>query len=99
MAKNEYKPDEEWMNAPLGAPEGQISQQSASKGDVSNQTLNRMTIPKIYRGVFLKAPKSRAAAVHANCLACCCFQREEIRNCIPECPLYPWRPYKNKSEK
>jgi hypothetical protein len=55
-------------------------------------------IPKIYRGIYIQAIEkmSRKAAIHAFCLECCAWQKEEIRKCTsPECPLFALRPYQN----
>jgi hypothetical protein len=56
---------------------------------------------KLYLGVFEKAfsGTSRANAIKAKCLDCCCFQRAEITNCaVPNCPLYDYRPYQSGQE-
>jgi len=37
---------------------------------------------------------SRARAMKAKCLECINFEMIDCR--IPSCPLYPWRPYKDK---
>ena len=53
--------------------------------------------PKKYRSVLQRAfaGSSRSSAIHAFCLACVGFQREDVRNCSAEgCPLHPYRPYK-----
>ena len=54
-------------------------------------------IPKYYQGIYRRAMsgKSRKAAVHAFCLECVGWERNEIALCTDrECPLYPYRPYK-----
>ncbi len=54
-------------------------------------------IPKIYRRIYQQAVKgkSRKAAIHAFCLECCAWEKEEVRKCTsPECPLYVLRPYR-----
>ena len=54
-------------------------------------------IPKVYQANYITAMsgKSRAAAIKANCLDCCCWQRAEVSACpVETCPLYPYRPYK-----
>ena len=54
-------------------------------------------MPKIYRANYLKAMsgKSKAAALKAFCLECVYWQKEEVKLCTaPQCPLYPYRPYK-----
>ena len=59
-------------------------------------------IPEIYQNIYRKAMtgKSLRAAVNARCLDCCCWQRTEVRDCPAEnCPLYPYRPYQDKSSK
>ena len=53
-------------------------------------------VPDSYRVNYLKAVsgKSRAAAVKAKCLDCCCWQRKEVRLCTAvTCPLWKYRPY------
>ena len=55
--------------------------------------------PVKYRGTYKKAMtgKSLRAAVNAFCLECVFWQREEVKLCTsPTCPLYPYRPYKNR---
>lgn len=55
-------------------------------------------IPQIYQANYKKAidGKSKAAAVKAKCLDCCCWQRTEIADCLVDtCPLWPYRPYRN----
>jgi hypothetical protein len=52
--------------------------------------------PKKYRLNYLRAMSgtSRAAAVKAKCLDCCCWQRKEVRLCTAvTCPLWMYRPY------
>ena len=54
-------------------------------------------IPTLYQGNYKSAMsgKSKAAAIKAKCLDCCCWQRIEIANCsITSCPLHPYRPYR-----
>ena len=58
-------------------------------------------MPKLYRANYKKAVsgKSKAAALKAKCLDCCCWQRTEIVDCrVPDCPLYQYRPYRIKSK-
>ena len=53
-----------------------------------------------YSGVFKKAfsAKSKAAALKAKCLDCCCWQKLEITTCTTSsCPLWPYRPYQKAS--
>ncbi len=55
-------------------------------------------VPDIYRDNYSKAMsgKSRAAAVKAKCLDCCCWQRKEVQLCTAvTCPLWMYRPYQN----
>jgi len=43
---------------------------------------------------------SRGAAVKGKCLECCCWQRNEVRDCnIEGCALWLYRPYQDKGEK
>lgn len=56
----------------------------------------RADTPKAYRGIYDRAMsgQSKAAAIHAFCLECMGWQREEIKLCTAyACPLYPYRPY------
>lgn len=40
---------------------------------------------------------SKARAIVAKCLECCCNDRDEVRNCqVYTCPLYEVRPYQRK---
>ncbi|OHB59867.1 MAG: hypothetical protein A2173_11925 [Planctomycetes bacterium RBG_13_44_8b] len=53
-------------------------------------------IPKQYRGIYKKAVEtnSKTAAIHAFCLECVCWQKDEIINCTAViCPLYSVRPF------
>ena len=59
-------------------------------------------IPDLYKANYQKAmtTKSKAAAIKAKCLDCCCWMRAEITECgATACPLYPHRPYRVKSAK
>lgn len=39
-------------------------------------------------------------AIRANCIECCCGDRNEVMNCpIKTCPLYPYRLGKNPNIK
>jgi hypothetical protein len=61
----------------------------------------RAQIPRAYRGIYDKAVggKSLRAAVNAQCLECCCWQRKEVAFCTdPACPLYAVRPYQGCSQ-
>lgn len=62
----------------------------------------REQMPKIHRANYDKAMKGRSmkAATKAFCLMCVCWQKEEVRLCTDlACPLYPYRPYKNSSNR
>lgn len=64
--------------------------------DKQKQWLSKM--PKVYQQNYETAisGKSRAAAVKAKCLDCCCWQRTEISDCpVDTCALYPYRPYRS----
>lgn len=44
--------------------------------------------------------RSRGAAIKLACLQCCCWQRNEVRDCtIGGCALHQYRPYQEKGEK
>lgn len=60
----------------------------------------RKQMPNIHRANYDKAMrgKSKKAAIKAFCLMCVCWQKEEVRLCSDlACPLYPYRPYKNRA--
>lgn len=60
----------------------------------------REQMPKIHRANYDKAMKGRSmkAATKAFCLMCVCWQKEEVKLCTDlACPLYPYRPYKSRS--
>ena len=62
----------------------------------------REQMPKIHRANYDKAMKGRSmkAATKAFCLMCVQWQKEEVRLCTDlACPLYPYRPYKNSSNR
>lgn len=55
----------------------------------------------VYTAITRKAYEgnSKAAAIKAKCLDCCCWQRVEISNCTAfACPLHPYRPYQNNQD-
>ena len=57
-------------------------------------------IPKMYRGIYNKAVseknRNRRAAIIANCLECCGWQRIEVSRCTDKaCPLWLLRPYQS----
>ena len=52
-------------------------------------------------GVFRKAfsGQSKAAAIKARCIQCCCYQKTEITLCrVTDCALFRYRPYQNGAE-
>ena len=58
-------------------------------------------IPPIHKAVYKNAitGKSRKDAIKAQCLECCGWQKEEVRLCTDlACPLYVFRPYKQRSK-
>jgi hypothetical protein len=60
-----------------------------------------LQIPAIHQAVYKNAvfSKGRKDAIKAQCLECCCWQKEEVRLCTDlGCPLYPYRPYKEGSK-
>jgi hypothetical protein len=62
----------------------------------------RKQMPKIHRANYDDAVsgKSRKAAIKAFCLMCVQWQKEEVRLCTDlGCPLYPYRPYKNRAKR
>ena len=90
--------------------EQQISPTSDYQANRSQSMPNRQEriaqrlrdIPKIYRRIYEQAVKgqSRKAAIHAFCLECTCWQKEEVRKCTSlECPLYVLRPYQERSNR
>ena len=61
----------------------------------------RADIPQIYQNFYYKAMsgKNRAAGVKSFCLECTGWVKEEVRLCTaPQCPLYPYRPYRNSTD-
>ena len=59
-------------------------------------------MPDIHLANYKKAIRGRSmkAAIKAFCLECVCWQKEEIRLCTDlACPLYPYRPYKNRANR
>jgi hypothetical protein len=61
----------------------------------------RADMPKVYRATYDKAMtgKSLKAASKSFCLECMMWQREEVRLCTSfACPLWLYRPYKDKHE-
>ncbi len=61
----------------------------------------RADTPRAYRKNYDRAMagQSRKAAMHAFCLECMGWAREEIKVCTsPACPLYPYRPYCNPQD-
>jgi hypothetical protein len=57
--------------------------------------------PKLYP-LFLRVyanRNSKAAAIKAKCLDCCCYQRKEVELCtVVACPLWHVRPYQKGEE-
>lgn len=50
-------------------------------------------LERAYRG------KSKAAGVKAKCLDCANYVTPEVRDClVPQCPLYPYRPYQSPGD-
>ena len=57
-------------------------------------------IPELYQANYRKAieTNSKATALKAKCLDCCCWVRKEITLCtVSDCPLWKYRPYQDKS--
>ena len=53
-------------------------------------------IPELYKANYKKAieQNSKAAALKAKCMDCCCWQRKEVTLCVAtDCPLHKYRPY------
>lgn len=49
-------------------------------------------IPKKYIQKYNNRKKSRKSAIRCQCIECCCYQEEEVRNCRDTgCPLHHWR--------
>lgn len=56
-------------------------------------------IPSSMQGIITRAftKKGFKDRVKAKCLDCCCFQREEVKECKSvTCPLHQIRPYQDK---
>lgn len=59
-------------------------------------------MPDIHLANYKRAMRGRSmkAAIKAFCLECVCWQKEEVRLCTDlGCPLYPYRPYKNRANR
>jgi hypothetical protein len=58
-------------------------------------------IPRAYHNRFKRAWKgNRSAAVHANCLECMGYAREEVHLCnTTTCPLWKLRPYRRDNKR
>ena len=58
-----------------------------------------MNIPDHLKSLWSRIGKSRAVAIRAKCLECCCFQKREAMDCrVPDCPLFNWNPYRKGQE-
>ena len=60
----------------------------------------RTQIPDVHKANYDKAMrgKSLKAGTKAFCLECVGWQKEEVRLCTSlACPLYPYRPYRSRS--
>ena len=54
-----------------------------------------------YKRTLAEAFTSRSymKVIKAKCLTCCCFERDEVRNCkVQICPLWNLRPYQDKTK-
>ena len=57
--------------------------------DVSVPELHKIATRRALLGMM-----SRTNAIKIKCLACCNYQREEVKTCgVVTCPLHPVRPY------
>jgi len=63
----------------------------------------RNNIPDLFRGAFRRTwdkavgKKSMRAAVDAKCQDCMCWQQAEVKRCdIITCPLWQYRPLRDK---
>lgn len=67
---------------------------------MNDSQLSRLKqVPKSQVKVFEKAysGNSKAKALVAKCLDCCCYERTEVRACTTlACPLWPYRPFQAK---
>ena len=66
------------------------------KNEIVNEMIDQL--PESTKGIYVRAFKgSKASAIKAKCLSCCCNDREEIRECLVYiCPLFEVRPYQVK---
>lgn len=81
-------------------PKNDHSEQPLSKEWHSEQVEQRLKEIKKHSPSMLKtfekafSGKSKATALKAKCLDCCCYQRNEVEKCTTEsCPLWQYRPY------
>lgn len=75
---------------------GQLYPDNLDLSSVVQIEKRRADMPKVYRGVYDRAMRgqSKSAAIHAFCLECMSWQREQVRLCTSyACPLFPYRPY------
>ena len=74
-------------------PDGGIGHKRAVERLEEMPTGCRMTYIRALKG------KSMAAAIKAQCMECVGWIRDEVRQCSAlACPLYPYRPYKKRTE-
>lgn len=51
---------------------------------------------ELFTGIW-RGSKSKADRIKAKCLDCCCYQRDEVRQCGRRfCPLWAIRPFRGK---
>ncbi len=72
-----------------------------NKETQNKPALRASDIPERYQPQYRKAMagKSLRAAVNAFCLECVTWDHREVGLCTSsQCPLYPYRPYKQKKK-
>ena len=79
------------------AAEERLSRLDPARRSAVEKRLGQM--PKNCRKTYLLALGGRSpkAAIRSFCCECCAWQRAEVRRCTaPACPLYAYRPFREK---
>jgi len=90
------------LNATLTTKYYHKQAEQSSENRAEKIARHRADMPRIYQATYDKAVSSKSlrATVNSFCAECCMWQREEVRLCTSlACPLWPYRPYRNKPKK
>ena len=87
---------------PPRAPRVKEPRPTAPADRLTIQTYLDRSVPekhKIATERALLKQMPRSTAIKVKCLACCNFDREEVKTCaVITCPLWAYRPYQDKVE-